>query len=403
MGLRVAQAKYKKVRENLRRQIQQGHFPPGAQLPSEGQLIKSLGVSKITLVRALNDLARDGLIVRQHGRGSFVVDPADQPLAPGRSLRFALLIDHSIGANYQFMRECERELVAAILKEWGMTSIEPQFHRIETGTWAEWSAGLKGCTFQVIGEPFSVRSRRPSIAQVREARLDGIMTLSIVDEEWLRELADLHLPHVFLDHSSQAGEAAGDAVYFDPMPGYRAAVRSFAARGAKRIHFVGGLLHRPYASMTELQSDPDYHRLENALPDPESILRKAAWRIEMEACGLPWDASCEHHTWNYPESPHLQRFARDLAALPDDRRPQALVCHGLPQAEFIASAFKQAGLPLLAAGATPTAQYNHAWPIFASYERMGQIGAELLLRRLIHPVGGSLHVGIPMLLPECLA
>lgn len=396
------QAKYKKVRENLRKQILLGELSPGTQLPSEDQFIKTLGVSKITLVRALNDLARDGLIIRQHGRGSFVVDPADQPLAPGRNLRLALLVDHSIGVNYQFMSESERELAAAILAQWGMAHVEPQFHCSDTGTWVEWNAGLKGCTFQVIGEPMRVRLRHPLIEHVREARLDGILTLSIPNEEWLKELMGLRLPHVFLDYSNFTFEQNNDVVYFDPMPGYRSVVRSFASRGAKRIHFLGGLRHRSYSSMTEMQSDPDFHSPERALPDPESVLRKAAWRIEMDALGLPYDASFEQQSWNYSESPHLQQLARDLIGIPEDRRPQALVCHGLSQAELIARAFKQAGLPLLAAGATPRSHYNFGWPIFADYERMGQIGAELLLRRIIHPVSGGLRVGVPMVLPECL-
>jgi GntR family transcriptional regulator len=45
---------------------------PGEALPSERSLSEELGVSRPTLRAALDDLARDGLIVREHGRGTFM-------------------------------------------------------------------------------------------------------------------------------------------------------------------------------------------------------------------------------------------------------------------------------------------------------------------------------------------
>ena len=44
---------------------------PGEALPSERSLSETLGVSRPTLRAALEDLARDGLVVREHGRGTF--------------------------------------------------------------------------------------------------------------------------------------------------------------------------------------------------------------------------------------------------------------------------------------------------------------------------------------------
>ncbi|TDU89783.1 GntR family transcriptional regulator [Kribbella voronezhensis] len=44
---------------------------PGEALPSERSLSEELGVSRPTLRAALDDLARDGLVVREHGRGTF--------------------------------------------------------------------------------------------------------------------------------------------------------------------------------------------------------------------------------------------------------------------------------------------------------------------------------------------
>lgn len=54
---------------------------PGGALPSERALSEQLGVSRMTLRRVLEDLAREGLLVRRHGRGTFAADPrTTQPL-----------------------------------------------------------------------------------------------------------------------------------------------------------------------------------------------------------------------------------------------------------------------------------------------------------------------------------
>ncbi len=57
------------VRERLRQLINSRQ--PGEVLPSERNLSEELGVSRPTLRAAMSDLAKDGLLVREHGRGTF--------------------------------------------------------------------------------------------------------------------------------------------------------------------------------------------------------------------------------------------------------------------------------------------------------------------------------------------
>jgi GntR family transcriptional regulator len=52
--------------------ITTGAYAPGAQLPNEAQLASNLGVSRATLRDALRQLQDRGLIIRRHGRGTFV-------------------------------------------------------------------------------------------------------------------------------------------------------------------------------------------------------------------------------------------------------------------------------------------------------------------------------------------
>lgn len=60
----------------LRDLIVSGRMEPGARLPSEADLCAEYGVSRITAKRALDELAREGLVERGRGRGTRV--------APGR-------------------------------------------------------------------------------------------------------------------------------------------------------------------------------------------------------------------------------------------------------------------------------------------------------------------------------
>ena len=56
----------------LRDQVSRGVFAPGSPLPKEETLCENFGVSRITVRRALADLAALGLLEKRHGLGTFV-------------------------------------------------------------------------------------------------------------------------------------------------------------------------------------------------------------------------------------------------------------------------------------------------------------------------------------------
>ena len=65
----------------LRDGIVNGLYPHGAILPSEQELTAIYGVSRITAKRALNELAAEGLVVRERGRGTRVTfDASARPV-----------------------------------------------------------------------------------------------------------------------------------------------------------------------------------------------------------------------------------------------------------------------------------------------------------------------------------
>jgi len=65
---------YLQVRDALLERIKDGRWKPGANLPSEIDLYRQLGVSLGTLRKALSILESEQLIIREPGRGTFVRD-----------------------------------------------------------------------------------------------------------------------------------------------------------------------------------------------------------------------------------------------------------------------------------------------------------------------------------------
>ena len=68
----MAIPKYQYIKDELKNKIISGQFASGDKFYTEAELIAMYDVSSITVVRALNDLAKDGYIVRQQGKGTFV-------------------------------------------------------------------------------------------------------------------------------------------------------------------------------------------------------------------------------------------------------------------------------------------------------------------------------------------
>ncbi len=79
---------YYQVYASLRERIESGEYEPGSSLPAERQLVKDYGVSRITIVKAMDTLEREGFVERQQGRGTFVLEQSAeeataQPIAIG--------------------------------------------------------------------------------------------------------------------------------------------------------------------------------------------------------------------------------------------------------------------------------------------------------------------------------
>ena len=68
--------KYQQVMQSLSRDILSGKYPAGGKFPSESQLVRQFRTSRITIGRALRELAQKGMVERIAGSGTYVRDSA---------------------------------------------------------------------------------------------------------------------------------------------------------------------------------------------------------------------------------------------------------------------------------------------------------------------------------------
>jgi GntR family transcriptional regulator len=63
---------YKQLMQRLKNDITAGVYPSGERIPGEQALCAVYNVSRVTVRKALEDIVREGLLVRRQGKGTFV-------------------------------------------------------------------------------------------------------------------------------------------------------------------------------------------------------------------------------------------------------------------------------------------------------------------------------------------
>lgn len=109
--------KYRQVYAALEQQIRCGRWKSGDRLPSEADLVRAFGASRITIGRAVRDLQAAGLVERRAGSGTFVKRPS---ASPGYS--FGLLIP-DLGDTEIFEPMCQGMMASPLARQhaliWG--------------------------------------------------------------------------------------------------------------------------------------------------------------------------------------------------------------------------------------------------------------------------------------------
>ncbi|WP_020675026.1 histidine utilization repressor [Geopsychrobacter electrodiphilus] len=97
---KASQPRYQAIKEFICRQIRDGAYPPGAQVPTEQQLTRLFEVSRMTVNRALRELESEGMLLRRQGVGTFVSEiQAESPLLEIRNIADEVRARHHVYSN----------------------------------------------------------------------------------------------------------------------------------------------------------------------------------------------------------------------------------------------------------------------------------------------------------------
>jgi len=220
------QPKYRIISESLTQAILSNEYPEGSRLPSENELVRRFGVSRMTIGKALKELEQINLIGRRAGSGTYV-----NRRAPNSNGVFGLLIPE-LGRTEIFEPICQG--MASLPKTsrhsllWG-TSVGPDRPKEE--------AAEELCS-QYIDE---------KVSGVFFAPLELVPDKDEVNRRLVTKLDQAGIPVILLDRDylPYPSRSKYDLVGIDNRRAAYGAVAHLLNVGAQKIAFLGKRLSAP--------------------------------------------------------------------------------------------------------------------------------------------------------------
>jgi len=219
-------------------EIRNGALRSGDRVPSEKELARSHGVSRITSMRALQNLERAGIVERIRGKGTFVARDAD---------RLATHVDH----DRQRPRRAHRvtSQIAFLLPDVSLS------YGLELLKAVEKRAGEAGCSLILTRTRGLQGEEERSIDRlVRSRSIDGLIVFPVNGEFYNASLLRLALegyPLVLVDRYLKG--IAATAVYTDNVAAARELTGYVLDQGHSAVAFVSS--HPEHTSSIEDRLD----------------------------------------------------------------------------------------------------------------------------------------------------
>ena len=208
--------KYQQVYTALRKEIQSGRLKKGDRLPSEAELVRRFGASRITVGRAVRDLQVAGLVERRAGSGTFVHSPQS-----ARALSFGLLIP-DLGETEIFEPICQGMMASPLAREHALIWGSPSGSSKEERAWQLARQYIERGVSGVFFAPLELSSAKDDI-----------------NDRIARALDDARIPVVLLDRTvvPYPGRGHHDLVGIDNRRAGYVITEHLLRLGSRRVAF----------------------------------------------------------------------------------------------------------------------------------------------------------------------
>jgi DNA-binding LacI/PurR family transcriptional regulator len=212
--------KHRQIYTSLWREIQSGRFRRGDRLPSEADLGRTFGASRITVGRAVRDLQAAGLVERRAGSGTFVTSRHTAP-----ALSFGLLIP-DLGNTEIFEPICQGMMASPLARD----------HALLWGNLNGSGLSKEDRTWQVCQQYIDRR-----VSGVFFAPLEIPASRDDVNARIAQALDEAQIPVVLLDRTVTPYPDRGhhDLVGIDNRRAGYVITAHLLGLGARRVAFVG--------------------------------------------------------------------------------------------------------------------------------------------------------------------
>ena len=173
----AAETKYRAIFEALRDEILGGKYAKTRKLPSEAQLMRRFGGSRVTVIHALQELRSKGLIVRHKGKGSFIT-----PAAVDYGRAIGLVIPISRGEIFppicrELTRLAQQDGYAILLADFMATPAESRVDEARRIMEDFVARNVLGVVFHLAdGVPDAPRINRAALAVLDAAGIPAVLT-----------------------------------------------------------------------------------------------------------------------------------------------------------------------------------------------------------------------------------
>jgi DNA-binding GntR family transcriptional regulator len=193
LARRAGVALYEEVKADLTRRLVAGEFPPGAKLPSEASLAQGYGINRLTVRRALADLARGGVVRTEHGVGTFVREPVVRHrIDDGRVSLSESMAERGLSVVHQVIEVTEQPSAPGPpeFPRWPGATVRFRYRRsLEDSPWslseAVLPAALAPRDWSGTESPFARLTRDTGIAVRRARRSFSADAATAEDAGWL--------------------------------------------------------------------------------------------------------------------------------------------------------------------------------------------------------------------------